>query len=590
MLEQIRIRGLAIIDCVDIAFPRGLSVITGETGAGKSLLLGALRLLLGERAAGDLVGSGRDRARVEGVFRVDEPQIRKWLEEAGLLDETETHRLIIRREVYASGGSRHFVNDTSVTLGKLTELGSRLVALHGQNDQALLLDPSAQLSLLDTFGKVEKELATYRICLAEARNCARHLESLLSQVNELEQRRSFLRYQVDEIDKASLDPHADEHLEENVQRHRNSQRLREAVQHALDVLYEGEQCPRTAAELIGDAETQLRSVTRFDPTLENACTMMNEIQASLSAAVDDLRTYLTELDVNPAELASLEERLDLVRSLKRKYGRTVEDILATRRKLADELEELENYEISLEKAQIEFASALEKLQAAADALTSRRKAVARKFEKLVESQMQQLSLVGTRFTVKLGERGNVNAQQQKADNDSPPFAVNETERNYSAALLPKSFGEFGVDTVEFMVMLNKGDEYRPLRRVASGGELSRIMLAIETVLAEADSLATLVFDEIDSGISGEAAERVGEKLRQLAESHQVICVTHLPQIAACGHHQFVVEKSVRDNSTVVSVHEVEKEARIAALARMLRGNSADEEALRFAKLLLKRFE
>lgn len=595
MLKELHISGLAIIEHLTIEFDNGLTAITGETGAGKSLLLGALRLLLGERASSDLVATGKPKARVQAVFSVDSDALAERLRDLDLLDASEEPLLIIRREVLANGGSRHFVNDVAVTLNVLEELGRGLVALHGQNDQALLLQPSRQLELLDAFGRCERLLESYKECLAEAREACSCLERLLSDSAELEKRRSFLQFQVQEIDRAQLQPGEDQELEVELTRLRHAQRIFEAVRHAVDVLYEGERTTLTASSILGDVESTLNETVRFDPTLEELARSASELRIAAETLGGELRSYLGALELAPERLAALEERVELIRTLCRKYGRTVNDILQKREELARELSQLENYEVSLEAAQHQYAKALERLEAVARELTMARIAAAKRFEKLVMREMHQLSLPDAKFMVVIRPRGGSSTEEKPVCSDIQATerierpSQNGGNRGNSAPLLPPKFGSSGADEVEFLVLLNPGDEPRPLRRVASGGELSRIMLAIECVLADSDNIPTLVFDEVDAGISGQAAERVAEKLRQLAKERQVLCVTHLPQIAACGHWQYVVGKSVVEGRTRVWVQDVAGEQRELALANMLSGNKVNAESRQLARRLLEHF-
>jgi DNA repair protein RecN (Recombination protein N) len=594
MLRDLQIQGLAIIERLNVEFGPGLTTITGETGAGKSLLLGALRLLLGQRASSDLVAAGTTRAMVQAAFAPVTPELCAFLRAYGLDPEEDAgeSQLLVRREVLASGGSRHFVNDVAVTLARLEELGRLLVAIHGQNDQALLLQPATQLALLDAFGQCEPELDAYRHAYESAGEAARRLRELMEAARHLEQRREFLRFQVDEIDRAHLLPGEEKEIESDLLRLRHAQRLFEVAQELTDRLYEGERTPLTAVQILGECESLLDEVVKYDEALQEPQRQLAELRVSLENVAADLRAYARTLETDPHRLDELEERRELIRSLSRKYGRTTEEILAARETLAAELAELENYEISLARAQADFDEAMQELENAAAALGRKRKAAARDFEQRVEREMQALSLAGATFHVSVAPR----RQSPDSPGETGAATASEEDGRRGAGdqtpsigqLVPAAYGPSGAETVEFLVVMNVGDEPRPLRRIASGGELSRIMLAIECVLAAQDKTPTLVFDEVDAGISGEAAERVGAKLRELAASHQVLCVTHLPQIAACGHRQFVVEKSVHGGRTVVHIRAVEGAEREEAVARMLAGDKVDASTRSFARRLLER--
>ncbi len=592
MLQELTIRGLAIIDHLTVNFGPGLTTITGETGAGKSLLLGALRLLVGQRASSEWVTSGKSKALVQAVFDPLRDDIKEFLRLYGLEADPDEPPLLLRRELLASGGSRHYVNDIAVTLSRLEELGRLLVAIHGQNDQALLLQPSAQLTLLDLYGRCGDELARYEAAYTQAKEAASRLEHFLEASRDLEQRREFLRFQVAEIDQATIKPGEERELQAELLRLRHAQKLFEAAQAVVDRLYEGERNPLTATHLVAECEKLLDDVCRYDGKLSPLVSQLQEIRVSIVALAAELRTYLQGLEAHPCRLEELEERMDVLRTLLRKYGPTSEDVLKTRVRLAQELDELENYELHLEQARLHLMQALEELEDAASALRKKREKAARQLQALVEKEMQGLSLPGAQFRILLLPREReieTATTLEKPGEDAGDVTVQTATASNVAPFLPERFGPRGTETVEFMALLNVGDEFRPLRKIASGGELSRIMLAIEAVLAERDKTSILIFDEIDAGISGEAAERVGEKLRRLAENHQVICVTHLPQIAASGHQQLVVEKSVQANRTEVSVRAVEGEQREAALARMLAGKDVDTSTRRFARRLLERF-
>ncbi len=593
MLVELHIQGVALIDRLSIEFGTGLTTITGETGAGKSLLLGALRLLLGERASVDLVAANQARARVQAVFDARLPNLRAHLEKLNLFPAEQEDQLVIRRELLAAGGSRHYINDAAVTLGRMEELGRLLVAIHGQNDQAMLLQPRAQLEILDVFGQCEDARRQYIDAFSEARQAAQHLEYLLGEAAELEKRRDFLRYQVNEIDAAHLRPDEEKDLEIELNRLRNAARIFEAVGHVVDMLYEGERNQATAVQIVGEAEADLARVSKFDPVLEDIHHQLAELRISLENIGIDLRGYLNNLEMDPQRLALLEEREQLIRSLSRKYGASVSEILQTRERLAGELQELENYDVSLSQAQQHFYSALERLTSAAQQLSEKRRTAAKRLERLVEKEMRELSLPHAKFFIHFDE--GINSSPGSGDDSAAPLTHDSENRDAGmkdteeGKLIPAQFGPLGIDRIEFYTCLNVGDEPRPLRRVASGGELSRIMLAIECVLAEQDAIPTLIFDEIDAGISGQAAEKVGQKLRQLAKTHQVLCITHLPQIAACGHQQFVVEKAVCDDRTRISVRSVTGAEREQAIAQMLTGRNSDEVSRDFARRLLERY-
>lgn len=558
MIEAIRIANFAIIDELEVEFAPALTTITGETGAGKSIILGALRLILGERASAETVRTGAERAMVEAHFSTQaKSQATQWLNQNGLADEDEPTRLIIRRDITAGGNSRNYVNGRSATLAQLREIGEFLVDMHGQHDHTALFSQPVQLRLLDNFGAYDTELRAYQAGLNSYRDSQHAVDSLKTNAQETERRLSFLQYQVEEIEKAELTVEEDERLEAEKRRLQNSEKLLQCCDVACDALYEGEKCDVTVGQLSSSVYKVLHELAGMDPTQQQLAEEAEALRFKAEDLAARVRSYAASIAADPERLGEVDDRLQLIRTLKRKYGATIEEVIATGETLAAELATIERRGEELERAAANLEKARAELQKAARALSAKRSAAAATFEKQVERIMRELELPRASFKVDLQSE-------------------------------PDRFESAGCERCEYVVALNAGEEPRPLRKVASGGEIARIMLAIKSVLAGRDAVPTLIFDEVDVGISGEAAAKVGDKLLKLSDSHQVLCVTHLPQIAARGKEHLQVEKRVARGRTSVSVRSLNGEERTAAVAHMLSGNEVDDTSRRYAEKLLSR--
>lgn len=555
MLELLRISNYAIIEELEAEFPAGMVTITGETGAGKSIILGALKLALGERATSEAVRTGARRASIEAVFSDLPAEATQWLEEAGLLDEEAPGQVILRREIPASGSTRNFINSRSATAAQMRELGDMLVDLHGQNEHTSLYSAALQLRLLDSYGAHVAQLEAFRQAFASFRQTEQQLAALIRSSQDDERRKSFLEFQLEEITSASLVAGEDEQLEQERRRLQNAGRLGTACQSACDLLYEGEKTDSPASALISAAAKSLAEVASLDPSQEQLAADAESLRFTLEDLVSRIRDYAAGVAADPERLVWVDERLNTLRSLKRKYGASIPEILATAERITGELQQIENRDEEIAKTQARHEDLRHQLVATAQALTSARTKAAREFQSRVQTEMRELELAKAVF--------RIDFESTTAD-----------------------LGPEGGDRIEFVVALNPGEEARPLRKVASGGEISRIMLAIESVFAERDEIPTLVFDEVDVGISGEAAARVAEKLRGLSATHQVICITHLPQVAARGTSHLVVEKRFEGQRTQVTVRAIGGKDRTEALARMLSGRQPDEESRRYAEKLL----
>lgn len=561
MLELLKVRNYAIIEEVTLEPGAGFTALTGETGAGKSILLGALKLVLGSRASSEVVRTGARSACIEAIFSGIPRAAERWLDEAGFAGDGDGAEVIVRREVLAAGTSRSFINGRAAMLSQLRDLGDLLVDMHGQNEHTSLFAPSTQLQLLDSYGDHEKELTAFCEAFREYRTALATLAELNAATADAERRKSFLQFQVNEIQNAALQPDEDSALDTERRRLVNAERLLAACSSASDLLYDGEKAENPASALIAAAGKALSEVATLDPSQEELSREADALRYAVDELAAKVRGYAEQIGAEPERLGIIEDRLQVIKALKRKYGADIDEIIATGEQLAAELSRIENHEHLMAEAEAGLEKARALALKTAKVLSDKRKLTAKAFEKQVESEIRQIDLPKARFQVSLNTRldGEVDAEK---------------------------LSESGADEIEFMVAINAGEGSRPMRKVASGGELSRIMLGMKSVLAKRDRVPTLIFDEIDVGVSGEAALRVGDKLTRLAESHQVLCITHLPQIAARGDVHLVVEKHVEQGRTSAQLRRLEGRERRDALARMLSGNEVDTTSLKYAEKLL----
>ncbi len=566
MLEALRITNYAIIDQLDVEFGPALTVITGETGAGKSILLGAFRVLLGGRATTDMIRSGAKRAGIEGIFHQLSESIIHWLNENSFApdDADEADTLILRRDLLAGGSSRTFINGRAASVSQLKELGALLVDMHGQNDHSRLHSPAVQLQVLDSFGEYSKELTEYRAAYAEWRLSRERFDQLSSDQGDSQRRKDFLEFQVQEIFQAEIKAGEDTVLDTERRRLHNAERLRIICSDVYDMLYEGDRHENPVITQVGAASRLLQEMAVLDPGQESMATEAESARFAVEDLAERVRHYSEIVAGDPHRLEEIENRLELLRSLKRKYGSTLEAVLSTAEKLAAELDDIINHGSSLEEATTNLKAAEESVNNTSVILSAARKKAGVEFDDRVQGAMRELELPKAVLKISLE-------------------AVTPEALDSSGG---QKFGATGMDICEFLVSLNAGEVPRPMRKVASGGEISRIMLAIKSVLAQRDQIPTLVFDEIDTGISGEAAARVGDRLEILSSSHQIICITHLPQVAARGARHLVVEKTAVKDRTITAVRVVEGDSRTTALAQMLSGAQVDETSRKFAEKLL----
>ncbi len=552
MISELRVRNLATIEDVTLPLGPGLNVLTGETGAGKSMVVDALILLLGGRAEAGAVRPGAGKAVIEGVFEGMSPGVRTAIEGLGL--DVEDDRLVIRREVSSEGRSRAWVSGSPTTAGVLAQVGALLVDIHGQHDAQSLLRPDTQRDLLDAFAGAEPERTGLGEVVAQLRALREKEAGLIGRRDEALRRADYLRHVVEEIDRARLKPGEDETLDREARRLGSVEQLSRAAQEMLDAV-EGES--GGAQDALARANRALSLLERSDPETVAWRELLDPVFANLSELTRQIRDYTSGLEDDPGRLTEIESRRDLLHRLKQKYGATLEAVLETRNASAAELDLLDTADLDLRTLGAQRAALEAAVGAAAQLLTRKRTESAERLARGVNRLLPKLGLAGGRIAVALEPSAEVAGS--------------------------------GAETVQLRVQLNQGMEERVLARVASGGELSRIMLGLRAVLARHDAIPTLVFDEVDQGIGGEIGVRVAEALEEVAGRHQVLVITHLPQIAASADRHLVVSKQARSGVATSDVAWIHGEDRVGELARML-GDADAETARRHALVMLKNRE
>ncbi len=568
MLSHLIIRNFAIIKHLEIPFQRGFTVLTGETGAGKSIIIDALNLLLGGRAMTEVVRTDEKQAVVEGIF---EPSAAKLsilnarLEEQGM--GTFEDQLVVRRIVARSGRNKVFVNGSLTTVAMLAELMKGLVDISGQHEHYSLLDPDGHVDILDAFADLEGRRLEMTVAYGEVARIRREIASIRKNVRERLNRIDYLHFQLEEIDAAKLQAGEEEGLEEELGRLRHAEKRQDAGQRALRLVYEQDS---SAIQQLSEAVGVLMRVSHHDPSLGVLSERLEEVHMLAEDISRDLRSHMLDVEVDPGRLDLLIERQMALSHLKRKHGATVEEILEGAREMREELNALENAE---ERGQ-HLAGELERAERAAYKIArtlsvARRKAAAR-MERGIESELEDLNMARTRFVVCF-EPGVLPA----ANALGAPGAEEEDTR-------PR-LTERGFDQVEFLLSPNLGEAPKPLSKIASGGELSRIMLVMKSVLAERDSVETYIFDEVDTGIGGSTADMVGLKIESTARAHQVLCITHLAQIASRSDQHYLVEKQLVDGRTQSIIRPLPEGERIEEVARMLGGTRVTTTTLEAAR-------
>jgi DNA repair protein RecN (Recombination protein N) len=577
MLTTLRIKNLALVSDLTLELRSGCNAITGETGAGKSVIIGALNLVLGERADRSLIRTGEESCSVEAVFDVAKLKapLKKFLEENGL-EPCEENQLVLKRAFTAGGTNRQFVNGSPTTLATLAAIGEWLVDIHGPHDHQSLLHPAKQLTILDAFGGLANEREAFGELVRRRAGIEAEKSALVVDEKTYAQQLDLLRFQVQEISTASLQPDEEARVESEFNRASNAAKLLQLSQSALDALGENENSLLTQTGAIG---RMLQDLQRVDAGAANLAELHSQAAGSLRELQSELSRYAEKVDVDPARLAELEERLNLIHSLKRKYGASLAEVIAFGGEAKQKLQSLESRDAEL----LRLNAALEKLDTEilrdGKKLSAARRKVIPQLAKAVGRQLEDLGFRQSKFDVAISDVGQASRL--------PSERVNAN----LAPVLPARAGETpalrssGFDEIEFQFAPNPGESAKPLRAIASSGEMARVMLALKTVLAAEDEIPVLIFDEVDANVGGETANAVGEKMKQIAAKRQVLCITHLPQVAAPADAHYVVTKQVRNGRTISEIELLGKKERVTELARMLGGQS--DAARKHAEALLK---
>jgi DNA repair protein RecN (Recombination protein N) len=567
MLTELHIQNFAIIDKLDLRFGPGLIILTGETGAGKSIILDAVVMLIGGKADTTYVRTDSDAALVEGVFQLKGPEreaVHEILKREELMDDPDY--VTLSREIRKEGRSVARVNGRTVAVSLLKEIGALVVDIHGQAEHLSLLDSRAHLGLLDRYAEIARPLSEYRQTYHALLNLRRELNELRKAQADADRRIEMLTYQVEEIESARLKPGEDEELRKERDRLANAESLAQNAQEALAILDEGSPDMPAASDLIGQAAQALGALAKLDPAQSELANQAEVLLDTLSEIVHSLRNCLDEIEFNPKRLDEVEERLDLLHSLKRKYGGSIPAVIAYGQDARKQLETITGAAERIEELELQEAKLLDALAKQGSLLSDKRKSAAEAMSRGIEAELNDLRMSAAKFRVDF---------QTKPDPNGIPLGNGDRV----------AFDQNGFDKVEFLIAPNPGEGLKPLVKIASGGETSRLMLGLKNVLARADEVPSLIFDEIDQGIGGRVGMTVGQKLWNLSRSHQVFCVTHLPQLAVFGDEHYQVQKLVQGNRTLTRVERLDGEARLLELSQML--GEVGEGTLRSAHELMQ---
>ena len=564
MLKTLYIKDYALIEQVNVAFGPGLNIITGETGAGKTILIDAMSLLLGERASSEVIRKGSEKSIVEGIFEVSKNK-----KVQALLEQNEIEflpELIIRREISLKGSNRCFINDTPVQLSLIKELGDLLVDLHGQHEHQSLLRTETHIEYLDNCGNTEDLLRTYRWLYKSLSKLQSELNELKEKESSLKEKKDLFEFQIKEIDAVSPEMGEEDSLENQLIVLENSEKLQQLTSEIYQGLYEAEGSIYDSLVKLKNAINELTSIDKsFNETnkeYESAVTIVNEI-------ANNLRSYNNKIEFEPERLEKIRERLSAINLLKKKFGGSVKSILDHRKRLGEEFDIAENYAGKISELEAKIKTVRENCGLTAEKLSTERKITAKKIEKDIVELLKQVGIPNSKFEVKILN-----------------FPVNSSDDFILVNGKQFKFHSSGYDEVEFYLSTNLGEDVKPLAKVASGGEVSRVMLTLKSILAKRDKLPLLIFDEIDTGVSGQIAQKVGQTLKSLASHHQVISITHLPQISGLADHHYAVEKIEVDSRVMSKIKKLTNEERIKEVAKLMSGENITEASIKGAKELM----
>ncbi len=559
MLEELNIHNYALIDRVSVKFMKGLNLLTGETGAGKSILIGALGMLLGKKAEASVIRTGAEETLVSGIVNVaDNPEALAWLSAHGIKPEDDT--VILRRSVKQSLRGAIYIQSTPVTRADLEELATLLFDLHGQHEHQSLLTIENHRKLLDRFGGTEELANGFAKTFVDLSALREKFTKLLNSERERLREIDFLRHAIEEVKVANMVAGEEEELEKEQRILANHERLFKLVEEAYSSISES-----SDGALVGirKAKRAIEEAIQIDTGLSSYHNQLEDAFYEIEDFIEGMRQYRSSIEYDPARLEACDERLALIQNLKKKYGDTIEEVLEFCRKSEEELEGLENWEEQKQSLKNEITRLEGEVRTRGAELSSKRRKAAISLQEKIEKELKDLGMPKVKFSVSCEDRKN---EQGKL-----------------------VYGQFGCDAIEFMISPNPGEPWKPLRKIASGGEISRVMLAVKSVLAEADYISSLIFDEVDAGIGGEVAVSVADKLASLSKRKQVLCITHLATIAVRADNHIKVEKTVKDDRTFTKVFAIRGKAVREEIARMLSGDSTNDVSLRHAEELLKRY-
>jgi len=561
MLKTLYIKDYALLEQISIEFEKGLNIITGETGAGKSILIDAMSLLLGERASNEVIRKGAEKAIVEGIFSAENNERIDTLLEQNEIEKS--NELIVRRELSVKGSNRCFLNDTPVALNVIKEVGNLLVDLHGQHEHQSLLRTETHIEFLDDFGSLEQPLADFKKEYDQLHLLQKNLNELRAKENLLKEKKDLYEFQRKEIEAISPLENEDESISSELHILENSEQLLELTNDISQQLYDSE---KSIYDSLINVQQKINTLAKIDKTFAETSGELQSVVAVINDITNIVRKYNAQIELEPQKLEELRSRFQAINLLKKKYGGTLQALLDHYKKILNEIKLAESFEDEIKKMKQAIHQQKETLAKLASELSQRRNELGKKISKEVKEALKVLGIPQSIFEVKILQT----TVEQNLQNDGTPFRFNSR----------------GYDEVEFFISTNLGEDTKPLSKVASGGEISRVMLALKTILARNDKLPLLIFDEIDTGISGRISQKVGQALKNLAAFHQIISITHQPQIAALADIHFAVEKKIVEDRVVSSIKKLKNEERIREVAKLLSGEVVTETSLQTAKELM----
>jgi len=553
LLTKLHIKNIAVIDEITIEFVSGFNVLTGETGAGKSIIIDSINMVLGQRTNKDLIRNGEERAAVEAIFEINSESVKQAICNMGI--DVEDDLLLIYRDLNTDGKSNCRINGQLVTAGMIKEIAKLLINIHGQHDNQVLLTPSKHIELLDSFANAYEALSRYRAVFEQTKTIENALKSCTFDEQEKQRRIDLLQYQIEEISSANLKADEEDLLNERKIFLNSAGRITNVIEKSREILYNGSDEALSVHDLISGLVSDFSEISKYDEKLKEFYNQMDAISISIDDVIYQIRDYADTVEFDIGEINSIEERLDVIHKLKRKYGANISEIIEFYDKIAEELEQIASNDERIIKLNSDYEKSIAKQREIANEITQLRKKFALVLEEKIMQQLTDLDMNKVNFVVSITD----------AD-----FNIN------------------GADAVEFLISTNMGEPVKPLSKIASGGEMSRIMLAIKSILADTDEVSTLIFDEIDTGVSGRAAQKIAEKIHKISAKKQILSITHLAQIASMAKTHFLIEKNIEDNKTKTKVIKLSQEERTNELARIIGGAQITPITLQNAKEMLER--